>query len=67
MKKVQLALNEAAGVPATQAGAGVANTSRRQLRQQTEELRVKVLDMAEHHMDVTVQVLKRWLKTSEPQ
>lgn len=65
MKKVQLSLNETVAQVDARSMSPSANAARRQLRQQNEELRVKVLDLAEHHMDVTLQVLRRWLQTPD--
>lgn len=64
MKKVQLTLNQGSGGDlATRGSVGVEEmmASRNQGRRQAEELRIKVLDLAERHMDVTLQVLKKWL------
>lgn len=66
MKKVQLSPDAAAQDTAVQgngkAGRAAIAAAKKQLRQQTEELRLKVLDLAERRMDITVQVLKRWLQ-----
>lgn len=38
------------------------NSARRQLRRQVEDLKVQVLQLAEHQMELTVKVLRTWLK-----
>lgn len=35
--------------------------SRRQIRRQVEELKTQVLELAEHQMDVSIQILKHWI------
>lgn len=35
--------------------------SRRQIRRQVEELKMQVLELAEHQMDISIQILKHWI------
>lgn len=38
--------------------------SARQMKQQIEELKMRVLDLAEHHMEISMRILKNWISTS---
>lgn len=63
MKTVQLTLNQGGtqDLAPRKIGVNEIMAARTQGRRQADELRLKVLDMAERHMDVTLQVLKKWL------
>lgn len=43
------------------ASAAPAPSSRRQSRRELEELKMQVLELAEHQMEITVRVLRLWI------
>lgn len=54
-----LAAGRAAAAPAVASSAAV--SPRRQSRRELEELKMQVLELAEHQMEITVRVLRLWI------